>query len=732
MPGMNQKIKQWFLNSLEGELVLLLTGMLSVFGSGFFIYTLVFLVPALPQTLQSKVIWQISLIALLCGLLCVAGGWAFMHKVTRGLEQVRQAGLRLADGDFTQKLSLERADEIGQLADVYRQIAAYLSEKSATTEHILAGDLSVECEPRSPNDVLGNVFSRMIAQLHDLIQQINDNAAGIGASSNEFSGTAVQNEQTIASMLGKFRQIAAGITQQAENTKVTAGTLELMAQTVEDVAQGAQAQSLAIDRAAEMANQIIESIHQVANNGKAGAEAATEAARSAQESSSAVEANILRMQTIKEKVDIAEQNVTQMGLHSQKIGDIVKTIEEFAEQTNLLALNAAIEAARAGEQGRGFAVVAVEVRKLAEKSATATQEINHLIKELQKTVDQAIKAIQISSQEVDAGVELSHQAGQALSDILGTVEHVVKQIKEIAAASQAMESSSSELMSDMRSVSLVVEDNAAATEEMSASSAQVLQMVESISSIGRESSLELNEVLLTTEQLRTQIAEVAAGALGLDELTQSLNTSIAGFKLREKKTVSGYLKTKATEAEQGLTGTGFIYRRDFVHEYYGEAEWQRVLAALSPKTCALLSGTILPTHSYPQSSYAEFIGALKKLLGGDDPNAFARKMARYVAKAEARGTYSSALTANDPLDLAQKFPMLFKLQFSHGELKSTQKGPRHFVYEMTHPVEAELCQNSWVGFMQGLMEMQGAEHCSVEHISCVHQGGACCAYEVQW
>jgi methyl-accepting chemotaxis protein len=505
-----------------------------------------------------------------------------------------------------------------------------------------------------------------------------------------------------------------------------------MARTVDDVARGAQAQSVAIDRASEMANQIIESIHMVANSGKAGATAATEAARSAQQSSSAVEANIQRMQIIKEKVDVAEQNVSQMGKHSQKIGDIVKTIEEFAEQTNLLALNAAIEAARAGEQGRGFAVVAVEVRKLAEKSATATQEINNLIKELQKTVDQAIKAMRLSSQEVDAGVELSHQAGQALSEILATVEHVVKQIKDIAAASEAMESSSSELMSDMRSVSMVVEDNAAATEEMSASSSQVLQMVEDISSIGRESSTELNEVLLTTEQLRTQISEVAAAALGLDELAKGLNTSIAGFKLREKKTVDGYLNTKSKDDEQGLTGTGFIYRRDFVRKYYEESEWQRILAALSPKTRSLLSGTILPTHSYPQSAYAEFIGTLKKLLGGSDPNAFARKMARYVAKAEAQGAYSSALTANSPLDLAQKFPMLFKLQFSHGELKSAQKGPHHFIYEMTHPVEAELCQNSWVGFMQGLMEMQDEERCSVEHISCVHKGDACCAYEVKW
>jgi methyl-accepting chemotaxis protein len=729
---MKQKIIQWFSSSLEIKTVLLSSSIMILLSGGFVLYVAKLLVPILSKDLRSKVILQIVFAEMLVGLVFVAVGWLIVRRIAKSLVGIGRAGLLLAAGDLSQSITLERQDEIGQLAQANRLIAEYMSGIAALAGHILEGDLSVQIDPKSENDMLGDVFSRMTIQVHNLVQNINDNAAGIGASSNEFSAAAVQNEQAIAKILTTFRQVATGITQQADNISVTSSTIEMMARTVDDVARGAQEQSLAIGRATEMTDQIIKSIHLVAENSQVGAQAAIEAVQSARQSSSAVEANILRMQTIKEKVDIAERNVAQMGERSQQIGEIVETIQDFAEQTNLLALNAAIEAARAGEQGRGFAVVAIEVRKLAEKSAAATNQINNLITDVRRTVDQAVDAMRLSSQEVDVGVELSHQAGQALGEILATIEDIMNQVKEIASASQGMDISSSELMSAMESVSAVVEENAAATKEMSANSERVLQTVDGISNISQGSSAAVNEVLSTTEQLRTQIAEVAAAALGLDELAKNLNSSVAGFNLGEKKTIDGYLKTKITEDEQGLTGTGFLYRRDFVREYYGESEWQRILADLSPETRSLLSGTILPTHLYPQSAYAEFLGTLKRRLGGSDPNAFARKAARYVAKAEARGAYSSALKADGPLDLAQRFPMLFKMQFSHGELKSTQKGPSHFIYEMTHPVEEELCQNSWVGFMQGLMELQGEEQCSVEHISCVHKGDACCAYELKW
>jgi methyl-accepting chemotaxis protein len=220
-----------------------------------------------------------------------------------------------------------------------------------------------------------------------------------------------------------------------------------------------------------------------------------------------------------------------MGMRSDQIGAIVETIDDIASQTNLLALNAAIEAARAGEHGKGFAVVADEVRKLAERASAATKEIGTLIKDIQKTVNDAVASMDEGAREVEVGSARAVESGTALSEIIKVVESVKEQVAGIATAATQMTAASNDLVTAMDTVSAVVEENTAATEEMAAGAAEVTQSIENIASVSEENSAAAEEVSASVEEMSAQVEEVSASTLSLEEMAQALQKVVAQFKL---------------------------------------------------------------------------------------------------------------------------------------------------------------------------------------------------------
>ncbi|PHJ39127.1 hypothetical protein P378_05315 [Desulforamulus profundi] len=152
----------------------------------------------------------------------------------------------------------------------------------------------------------------------------------------------------------------------------------------------------------------------------------------AQRGNQAVRQAVNKMGAIQQSVEGTADSIGILNQRCQSIGQIIEVIKNIAEQTNLLALNAAIEAARAGESGRGFAVVAEEVRKLAEQSARAAEDITDLIQRVQRRATQAVKDMGASAQEVNEGVDIVNQAGESLTTIIEQVMEMSRMMKEIA------------------------------------------------------------------------------------------------------------------------------------------------------------------------------------------------------------------------------------------------------------------------------------------------------------
>jgi methyl-accepting chemotaxis protein len=247
----------------------------------------------------------------------------------------------------------------------------------------------------------------------------------------------------LRTVLGRIRESAAKVADESVDLNRTAC----------EMSESMQVQQREIDMIATAAEEMSASVQDVARSATTASTATEETNQRASAGQRAVEQAISRTREVADSVARASETIRSLEKDSEAISTVLVVIRSIAEQTNLLALNAAIEAARAGEQGRGFAVVADEVRTLASRTQSSTEEIEAMIERLQRTSHDAVDAMDQSHQQVEASVESTQQIGSELEDIFSQVAALEDMGRAIATAAEEQSSVSQEISRNVHRIS---------------------------------------------------------------------------------------------------------------------------------------------------------------------------------------------------------------------------------------------------------------------------------------
>jgi len=311
-----------------------------------------------------------------------------------------------------------------------------------------------EQEAKRVNDANQAAILRLMNELQsvaegDLTQQATVTEDITGAIADSVNYTVEELRSLVAQVQGTASRVTE-TTQQVEATST-----ELLAASTEQLRE--------IRDTGESVLQMAHRINQVSTQAQETAQVARKSLQAAESGLSAVQNTIGGMNSIRDQIQETSKRIKRLGESSQEIGEITELISDITEQTNVLALNAAIQAASAGEAGRGFSVVAEEVQRLAERSGDATRQIAALVKTIQTDTQDAVAAMERSTQGVVDGARLSDTAGSALGDIDRVTRQLAELIENISAQASSEAQSANVVASNIQHIFAVTEQTGEGT-----------------------------------------------------------------------------------------------------------------------------------------------------------------------------------------------------------------------------------------------------------------------------
>jgi len=373
------------------------------------------------------------------------------------------------------------------LRGVTRQLGedpGYLYEVAS---RIAAGEIDLAFKEHQGDGGVFAVLKQMVANLKTKISEAEKKTteAAEAAQNAQAATRAAEAAKTEAETAR-----AQGMLQAADRLSsvvhiVSSASEQLSAQ-IEQSSQGAEHQSQRLSETATAMEEMNATVLEVAKNASQATDTAEKAKNKAQEGATIVNKVVTGIGQVQNQSLELKTDMTTLGKQAEGIGHIMSVISDIADQTNLLALNAAIEAARAGEAGRGFAVVADEVRKLAEKTMSATKEVGDAIQQIQHGTRKNIENVDRTVKTIEEATSLAKSSGETLTEIVNFVDLSTDQVRSIATASEEQSSASEEINRSVEEVNRIAAETMDALRQSAQAVAELAQQAQELNAMVQE------------------------------------------------------------------------------------------------------------------------------------------------------------------------------------------------------------------------------------------------------